>query len=148
LLEAARRGDEERFSTFNTEWERIDNDDDGNYHLRFPGIPRYHISQGFCYHCERIWVLEGIAFGDPMPGLATAMHMNIQCERAEECLCWSELSNDDPATIFPHPFCQACWNPEPHCECAEIVLGSCAAVERHERLYGIQEIDPDLGSNE
>lgn len=142
LLEAARSEDEERFAAFNEEWERIDiPDEDHEYCIRFAGMPRLIHVEEFCEHCGETWTADGIAFGDPTPGMDVLMHMTYGCPNAEECLCWSDLENDAIDTIFNYPFCQVCWDPSPYCECDIITLGSCASIELRDRIAQAERIE-------
>jgi len=139
LIEAARKGDEETFSIFNQEWERLREGQEDT--ISFNGMPQFYMTSGFCHHCNKVWVMEGIAFGEMMPGLSMAMHMNLQCGASDDCRCWSEIHNDSHETMFCHPNCQECWHPAPGCTCdEEPSLGPCASIELYERIHGVHEI--------
>jgi hypothetical protein len=141
LIEASLKGREEDFYAFKTEWERIDSSNTEEFRINFPpGAPIPYTSKGFCHHCQREWLIAGVAFGSVTPGIAQMIHMGGECEEIADCTCWDTSSNveDEELNPFGYPLCQSCMLHEDHCECEEgVAYGPCALYEKNEREHGL-----------
>lgn len=142
MLLAALTDDREAYEALNVEWERIEDracaEDDTRYRFRFGDVSEMqrYVERGYCYHCQKEWVVTGVRFGAMVPGLAQMMHMQVECPDADDCMCWVAPETQMSAEFydaFPYgwPNCLRCQRAEPICECeGDISYGACALVWR------------------
>jgi hypothetical protein len=119
MMSAAASADAPTFFTFYDEWKRIDT---GETRIRFAGMPRPYIANGFCFHCGENWTINGVSFDDMDPvGEADCVELHVvhgSCPQRERCHCF--MAHD--AAVAQ---CQLCLHPFETCLCGDPSPGPC-----------------------